>query len=124
MCGTGNKGLGFRGAHRLVDFARWCSERPEKTIVVAGHSLWFRSFFQAFLPPGVEHTCKKRKIVNCGVVGFTLQAGRGLYHYSSLRPLTSLAALGLQVGRDADGLDLQRIDPESISVVYGGFASK
>ena len=32
------------------DFARWALERPER-IVVAGHSLWFRSFFQCHLPP-------------------------------------------------------------------------
>ena len=43
----------------------------------------------------------KRKIVNCGVVGLTLQ-----------------------VVRDYHGNVNYRIDPGSIVVVYGGFASK
>lgn len=97
----GNKGLRFRGADRLKHFARWAADRPESTIVVAGHSLWFRSFFQVYLAEGAEHVCTKRKLVNCGVVGFTLQ-----------------------VSHDADNEERHRIDPASISVVYGGFASK
>ena len=130
----GNKSLRFRGLDRVQDFARWVSDRPETTIIVAGHSLWFRSFFQApppphalpppsrgpalpaagaalptprpatpqaFLPSELDHVCKKRKMVNCGVVGFTLQ-----------------------IGRDADECEHHRIDPESLAVVYGGFASK
>ena len=97
----GNKTLGFSGITRLYDFAKWVSDRPESTIVVSGHSLWFKSFFQLFLPPATDHISKKRKIVNCGVVGFTLQ-----------------------VVRDARGATLYRIDPASIAVVYGGFDTK
>ena len=97
----GNKTLAFRGIDRLQDFASWASQRPEKVIIVGGHSLWFRSFFQLFLPPAADHISKKRKIVNCGVVGFTLQ-----------------------VVRDARGATLYRIDPASIAVVYGGFDTK
>lgn len=36
------------GVKRLQRFAEWVSERPddEEAVIVAGHSLWFRSFFQ------------------------------------------------------------------------------
>ena len=98
----GNKTLSFRGLQRLQDFAGWAAKRPESTVIVAGHSLWFREFFKLYLPRGAEHTCKKRKIVNCGAVGFTLQTA----------------------GRAADGSLRHRIDPTSISVIYGGFAAK
>jgi broad specificity phosphatase PhoE len=98
---AGNKALGAPGCTRLHDFCQWAAERPEKTIIVAGHSLWFRSFFQLFLPAAVEHPSKKHKLVNCGVAGLTLQ-----------------------VLRDAHGQERYRIDPASIVVVYGGFESK
>ncbi len=98
---AGNKTFGFRGIDRVQHFARWVADRPEPTIIVVGHSLWFRSFFQAFLPAESDHVSKKRKIVNCGVVGFTLE-----------------------VGRDGSGVERHRIDPGSVDVIYGGFASK
>ena len=69
----GSKGLGFRGMHRIEDFAAWAAKRKESTIIVAGHSLWFKEFFKLYLPRAADHTCKKKKIVNCGAVGFTLQ---------------------------------------------------
>jgi hypothetical protein len=93
---AGNKSLSFPGYARIHDFAQWASERPERTIIVAGHSLWFRSFFQCLLPPSSDHIAKKRKIVNAGVVAFDLAT-------------------------NARGFS---IDPSSIVVVYGGFASK
>ena len=84
-----------------MHFAQWALERPEQTIVVGGHSLWFKNFFQLYLPKDVDHPAKKRKIVNCGAVGFSLQTGRA-----------------------SDGSLRHRIDPASISVICGGFASK
>jgi len=97
----GNKTFSFNGSRRLQSFVRWAADRPESTIIVAGHSLWFKSFFQMFLSTHVDHICTKRKIVNCGVVGLTVQ-----------------------VMRDAHGVARYQIDPNSITVVYGGFASK
>jgi len=98
----GNKSLSFTGYHRLTHFAQWAAEHGgERTLIVAGHSLWFRSFFQLFLPKSSEHVGKRRKMVNCGTVAFTLQTGTN--KMGELR---------------------QRIVPESIVVVYGGFASK
>jgi hypothetical protein len=51
----GNKSFGFTGAKRLADFAQWATKRHEHTIIVCGHSLWFRNFFQLYLPK-VRHT--------------------------------------------------------------------
>lgn len=49
-------------------------------LVVGGHSLWFRRFFQLMLPsspsesgPATPHDCQVYKIQNGGVVAFTLQ---------------------------------------------------
>jgi len=49
--------------------------RPESTIIVGGHSLWFRNFFKAFLARSDEHVGKSQKMVNGGVVAFTLNVG-------------------------------------------------
>jgi broad specificity phosphatase PhoE len=98
---AGNKTLAFRGIARLEAFATWAADRPESTIIVGGHSLWFRSFFARFLTG--EHQAAKRKIVNCGVVACTLIVARSA----------------------SGGVPVQyRIEPSSVTVVYGGFESK
>ena len=56
----GNKSLSTPGHQRLLDFAAWAADRPEETIIVGGHSVWFRSFFQLFLPPDLEHPSRRR----------------------------------------------------------------
>lgn len=43
---TGNKTRKFYGIKRLRSFADWCFGRPESAIIVGGHSLWFKYFFQ------------------------------------------------------------------------------
>ena len=43
---TGNKTRKFYGIKRLRSFADWCFGRPETAIIVGGHSLWFKYFFQ------------------------------------------------------------------------------
>jgi hypothetical protein len=63
--------------------------------------LWFKSFFQTFLPNAIEHPAKSKKIANSGVVTFTLQQAI-----------------------DQDNMFIYAIDPQSIEVVYGGFESK
>ncbi|KNC82583.1 hypothetical protein SARC_05134 [Sphaeroforma arctica JP610] len=41
------------GLMRMNEFAEWCFERSEDTVIVAGgHSLYGREFFKAFLPRG------------------------------------------------------------------------
>ena len=66
---------------------------------MVGHSGWFRAFFDLYLPKALkDHPARLKKVVNCGVVAFTLQRGTGA---------------GGRVG--------YRIAPESICVLYGGF---
>jgi len=98
----GNKTLHFRGIDRLQHFAEWVTSlEGDKTVVLGGHSLWFRNFFQLYLPKAVEHEGKNNKIVNCGAVGFTLERGTA-----------------------ADGSRRFAIDPASIRTIYGGFERK
>jgi len=101
----GNKSLSFTGVKRLEDFAEWAAAQSGKTIVLGGHSLWFRSFFQLYLPKAAEGELaaisKANKIQNCGAVGFTLQ-----------------------VGSAADGSPRYKIEPDSLRVIYLGFEAK
>jgi hypothetical protein len=50
----GNKSLKLTGQRRLVQFAEQTFKTLEAerkaTIVVGGHSLWFKNFFRYFLP--------------------------------------------------------------------------
>jgi broad specificity phosphatase PhoE len=95
---TGNKPLRGTGAPRLASFAAWCFERPNREAVVAtGHSLWLRSFVDAYLPRTAPHEARRRKVANCAVLAFTLQRGR--------------------VGETI----VYRIPPESICMLYGGY---
>ncbi|CAN0367693.1 unnamed protein product, partial [Ectocarpus fasciculatus] len=94
---VGTKALGNTGIKRMKALAEWASQRPEDTVVCVGHSLYFRSFFRCFLPQSAVHDAKKKKMVNCGVVAFTLESG-------------------VYEGRQA-----YKIEPESIVSVYGGF---
>lgn len=48
-----------------------------QTVIVVGHSLWFRHFFNRFLPSSSSHVAKKSKIANCGVVSFEMVADKG-----------------------------------------------
>lgn len=96
---SGNKHVSSNGLQRLQEFCEIAFETIEKeSIICGGHSLWFRSFFQTFLPSTFEHVSKKKKLVNGGIVGFTLQRTKtesGRYQYM--------------------------IDPTSITILHGGF---
>ncbi len=69
---TGTKKLSQMSLERLKLFAEYVFDQNEATIVAAGHSLWFKSFFNVFLPQQTEHVCKKMKIRNAGVVAFDI----------------------------------------------------
>lgn len=97
----GNKTRAFYGIKRLRAFSEWAFQRKEAAIIVGGHSLWFRSFFQTFLPFNCDHDAKKKKITNSGAVAFTF--------YRS---------------EDESGTPQYRIDPVSIETIYGGYTSK
>ena len=73
---SGNKLLRGNGLQRMQAFTEWAFKRPEETIVVGGHSLFFRSFFREFLPVGDNPLgARDSKIANGGVVAFTLDRG-------------------------------------------------
>lgn len=74
----GNKPIfGSNGLKRMRAFTDWCFNQVDQstTIIAGGHSLYFRSFFQTFLPFQSNHISKKYKMHNGGVVGFTICRG-------------------------------------------------
>ena len=68
----GNKRPANRGLERIREFVSWMFKQKENKIVVSGHSLYFRWFFRMYLPHGMQHVAKKKKIANGGVVAFDL----------------------------------------------------
>jgi len=94
---SGQKPLDETGLQRLQDFVEWCFSRPESTIIVAGHSLWFRSFFRVFYDHSKDHPGKDCKMVNGGVVSFTLNRG------------------------EHNNKSCYWIEPETIKTIIGGF---
>jgi hypothetical protein len=94
----GNKSLGYRGKQRIEDFNKWAFECHEDTIIVGGHSLWFKTFFNLYLPYGLDHKAKTHKLTNSGVVVFNLHKVKNEKSYF--------------------------IDPQSLQTVYGGYTMK
>ena len=72
---------------------------PLGWILCTGHSYWFRAFFQTYLPSNFQHVCKTKKLVNGGMIGFTL----------------------CHTKVKATGEDKYMIDPTSLTVLYAGF---
>jgi hypothetical protein len=95
----GNKPVNSNGLQRLDEFCNIAFQDVSKpNLIVGGHSLWFRSFFRTFLPRSSNHVAKTKKLVNGGIVGFTLErleVSANEYHYM--------------------------IDPTSIVTLHGGF---
>jgi hypothetical protein len=96
---TGNKPLNTNGLKRMLDFCEfvYSPSCKEEYVIVGGHSIWFRSFFQMFLPYSVHHVSKNKKIVNGGIVTFDIMKAETRRGPSYM------------------------IDPKTIRVVYGGF---
>lgn len=96
---SGNKPIHTNGLKRMNLFCDFLFSPSvtEAYVIVGGHSLWFRSFFQTFLPFGSPHVAKKKKIVNGGVVAFEFIKANTKYGPRYM------------------------INPKSIDVVYGGF---
>jgi len=110
----GNKTLRRRGVERIQAFAAKCFEEPPlrpKPLVVGAHSLYFKNFFNIYLPdlagyPNMPQPQKEvatlartKKIQNSGIVSFTLQECESM-----------------------DGtIKFYRIRPSSIREVYKGF---
>jgi hypothetical protein len=97
---SGNKPVNTNGLKRMLDFCEflYSSSCKEDYVVCGGHSIWFRSFFNQFLPYSVHHASKHQKIVNGGIVTFDLMRA------------------------ETRGGPKYMIDPKTIRVVYGGFS--
>jgi broad specificity phosphatase PhoE len=97
----GNKPLNSNGLVRMQAFCKLLFDGehiPANSVLCTGHSYWFRAFFQTYLPKDFDHVCKKKKLINGGVVGFTM------WH------------------KKVDGdKDSYMIDPKSLVLLYGGF---
>lgn len=94
----GNKSRSFYGIKRLKAFNEWAFKRPEEVIIIGGHSLWFKYYFQTYLPHSCTHEAKTKKITNSGAIAFTVHS----HNTGEIE-------------------DLYRIDPDSITQVSGGF---
>lgn len=97
----GNKDVKSNGIIRLRQFCRDVFDPtllPKGCVVATGHSLFFRSMFQVFLPRGTAHVGKRKKLVNGGTVMVTLR----------------------EATLEGGGKEYM-IDPGSIVMVYGGF---
>lgn len=94
----GNKTRSFYGQKRFKSFNEWAFNREEDIIIVGGHSLWFKYYFQTFLPYNDDHKAKKKKLKNSGAVVFDLHCAKA-----------------------EDGTVLYRVDPHSLLTVYRGF---
>jgi hypothetical protein len=82
----GDKPVNSHGIDRIREFCQWCFERDEPTIIAAGHSLYFRYFFDTFLPKSSAHEARRDKMENCAVISFTLYRAKpsksgAKYHY-------------------------------------------
>lgn len=85
-------------AEKMTNFATWVFDDCKTDNVAAvGHSIWIQRFFNFFLPVGCEHAGQKKKVVNCGAL--------------------CLEFLDMRKGSVREF----RIDPKSITMVYGGF---
>jgi len=114
----GNKGIKSNGLIRMEAFCDMLFDAGDDTkkekgddentgnllanaddVLCTGHSYWFRAFFQTYLPTNFQHVCKTKKLVNGGMVGFTL----------------------CHTKVKATGEDKYMIDPTSFTVLYAGF---
>ena len=69
---TGSKPVSLTGSKRIELFAQWLFNQKESTIVAAGHSLYFKSFLNVYLPKSFDHVCKKKKMRNSAVIAFDI----------------------------------------------------
>eukprot|EP00484_Ammonia_sp_Unknown_P001181 CAMPEP_0197022180 /NCGR_PEP_ID=MMETSP1384-20130603/3069_1 /TAXON_ID=29189 /ORGANISM="Ammonia sp." /LENGTH=373 /DNA_ID=CAMNT_0042450163 /DNA_START=106 /DNA_END=1227 /DNA_ORIENTATION=+ len=69
---AGFKSPDRRGDDRMRTFVHWLFQQPQDTVIVSGHSLWNRFFFQAYLPRNLDHPGKVQKIANGGVIAVKL----------------------------------------------------
>jgi len=91
-----------KGFLRLERFSEWCFDGYDgHTIVAVGHSMWFRRYFNCFLPHLSDHKSKTKKMQNGAAVAFDL--------YHQITP---------------KGESAYFIDESSIVEVFKGFMNK
>jgi hypothetical protein len=131
----GNKSLHSNGLQRLQAFCHEIFNEPQlkeySAVIAGGHSLWFKAFFQTFLPHSTDHIAKRKKLINGGIVAFTLQRIRVAEPSASASSSSTSQILQEQVENTAASTDDTKstkddeyqymIDPSSIVVVHGGF---
>lgn len=104
----GNKPVFGTGLQRMQAFCEWVFAQEEEVVICAGHSLWFKHFFNTYLPKSAAgHDALDCKMKNGGCVAFTLERG----------------ASAVYTG-DGNSSFVHRADPESITIVDGGFDNK
>jgi hypothetical protein len=133
----GNKSLQSNGIQRLQAFCHEVFNEPElkdySAIIAGGHSLWFRSFFQTYLPHATDHIAKRKKLINGGIVACTLQRVPVVVaavpsSTSSSPPLQEddenaapMTVPSTEKKRTKVEEYRYMIDPSSIVVLHGGF---
>lgn len=90
---------------RLNDFMSQLLYTPHRTVVVVGHSHFFRAVLQNFLskdlPPDVYQNFTKNKIDNCGVLRLELDPSRDLEQH----PIVSVdLVLGSKMLKEGGGM--------------------
>lgn len=126
---SGNKPVHEKGRERLREFCRVAFDAsviPDDThVVAAGHSLWFKSFFQTYLPYAAKsHIAQRQKLVNGGVVGFALLQKRVLLNTQPVQSEEDATEATTNPRRQPSVDDYSyhyMIDPASIVVLHGGF---
>ncbi|KAJ9469150.1 hypothetical protein DIPPA_11638 [Diplonema papillatum] len=97
----GSKRWFERAIKRMTIFLKFAFAREEQQIIVVGHSLYFKKFFDEYLEKTTQHPeavkARSRKLSNCGVVRFRMQQGKGALSQT------------------------YRIVPETIKVIYGSW---
>eukprot|EP01060_Flectonema_neradi_P003501 TRINITY_DN1225_c0_g1_i1.p1 TRINITY_DN1225_c0_g1~~TRINITY_DN1225_c0_g1_i1.p1 ORF type:complete len:372 (+),score=46.45 TRINITY_DN1225_c0_g1_i1:42-1157(+) len=75
----GGKRWHERAIKRMTIFLRFAFAREEDRVIVVGHSLYFKKFFNHFLDADVKTgqggLARTKKLSNCGVVRFKIQNG-------------------------------------------------
>jgi hypothetical protein len=65
------------GLKRIKEFAKWCFEKEQDgkdTIIVGGHSLYFKYFFKQYVMDGTPmHISQENKMHNCAAVVFEFE---------------------------------------------------
>jgi len=69
---VGTKGMFSTGGIRLGNFLDKVFKSENEVFIVGGHSLFFKEIFKNFLAKSSNHTGKKKKITNGGVVGLEI----------------------------------------------------